>query len=139
MQVKTVFGEQIIDPNTAISFPNGLPGFENCKRFKLFHQEGEAPLIYWLQSLDQEDIVFSVADPLAFGINYEFTVSDEEELLLGEGESDNLLLLILIYKDESDSNTPVKGSVRSPLIINVKTLKGIQKVLNDDAVITSDK
>ena len=25
-----------VDPDTLFSFPQGLPGFEDCKRFKLF-------------------------------------------------------------------------------------------------------
>ena len=41
--------EQIkIDPNSTIDFPNGCPGFEDCKRFKLLHSE-KSPIIYSLR------------------------------------------------------------------------------------------
>ena len=134
MLVKTaVFGEQSVDPSTAIHFPNGLPGFEHCKQFKLFHQEGREPLVYWLQSLDQEDVLFSVADPTVFGINFDFTLNDEEAALIGPGAPEDMLVLILLYRDESGAPeaSHVRGSIKSPLVVNVKTLKGLQKVLVD--------
>ena len=30
----------VVDPETLFSFPNGLAGFETCKRFKLFGPVG---------------------------------------------------------------------------------------------------
>ncbi|HUL13534.1 MAG TPA: flagellar assembly protein FliW [Methylococcaceae bacterium] len=134
MLVKTaIFGEQMIDPNTAISFPQGLPGFNDCTRFKLFHQVGSDPVIYWLQSLDRDDVMFSVADPTVFGIHYDFSLTDDEVSLLGTGEPENMLVLILLYRDEAGGaqSAGIKGSIKSPLVINVKTLKGLQKTLMD--------
>lgn len=126
-----IFGEQSIDPSTAIIFPKGIPGFEACKRFKLFHQESDEPLVYWLQSLDDGGVTFSVAEPTVFGINFDFTVTDEEIELLGGGVAEDLLVLILLYKDPSAAGSGVKGSVKAPLIINIKTMTGLQKVLED--------
>ena len=40
-----------IDPESVFTFPDGIAGFEDCKRFKLFHEEGKAT-VFWLQSLD---------------------------------------------------------------------------------------
>lgn len=134
MLVKTAaFGEQVVDPSTTIQFPLGLPGFEDCKQFKLFHKEGSDPVVYWLQSLDQPDVMFSVADPTVFGINFDFLLTDEEDQLIGPSAPEDILLLILLYRDESDSEhgAPVKGSFKSPLVINVRTLKGLQKILDN--------
>jgi len=134
MLVKTaIFGELSIDPSTVITFVDGLPGFEASKRFKLFHQDGSDPVVYWLQSLDQPEVLFSVADPTLFGINFDFSLNDEEIALLGEGASEDMLVLILLYKDGSGGaeGSPVKGSIKSPLVVNTKTQKGLQKVLVD--------
>lgn len=125
-----LLGELNVDPSTAIDFPEGLPGFEDCRRFKLFHQEGDKPLVYWLQSLDNPDIAFSVADPTEFGIHYDFTLTDSEMGLLGEGDTTDMLVLIVLYKDDG-ANGPIKGSIKSPLVINTKSLKGLQKQLAD--------
>jgi flagellar assembly factor FliW len=122
------FGNQNIDPNTIINFPKGIPGFEDQTRFKLFHQEGENPVIFWLQSLDDESLIFSVAPPSAFKINYEFVLNDEEESILGIENPADLLILIILHK-ESSAQPTIKGSIKSPLIINSAKRIGLQKVL----------
>lgn len=129
MEIKSSFlGEQSIDPSTIISFPSGIPGFEDQTRFKLFHQEDENPLIFWLQSLDDESLVFSVAQPSIFNINYNFVLSDAEETTLGIEDTADVLVLIILHKDTSDQPT-IKGSIKSPLVINSAKRIGLQKVL----------
>ena len=129
MEIKSnFFGEQSIDPNTIISFPNGIPGFEDQTRFKLFYQEGDNPLVFWLQSLDDESLVFSVAQPSVFNIDYNFVLNDAEEAILGIEDTADVLILIILHKDESDQSV-IKGSIKSPLVINSAKRIGLQKVL----------
>lgn len=151
MDIKSIFfDDQSIDPSTIISFPNGIPGFEDHKRFKLFHQEGDTPLVYWLQSVDDESLGFSVAQPSDFNINYNFTLNDEEEAILGIEDTADVLILIILHKELPDqpgavsslktyalsmlgatSGQPViKGALRGPLVINSAKRIGLQKVLN---------
>ncbi|MDI1293677.1 MAG: flagellar assembly protein FliW [Methylobacter sp.] len=129
MEIKSSFlGEQSIDSNTIITFPNGIPGFEDQTRFKLFHQEGDNPLIFWLQSLDDESLTFSVAQPSIFNINYNFELNDAEEAILGIEDIADTLILIILHKDETDQPT-IKGAIKSPLVINCTKRIGLQKVL----------
>jgi flagellar assembly factor FliW len=129
MEIKSsFFGNQSIDPNTIISFPNGIPGFEDQTRFKLFHQEGDNAVIFWLQSLDDESLVFSVTQPSVFNINYDFVLNDAEEATLAIEDPADTLILIILHKDESDKPT-IKGSIKSPLVINSAKRIGLQKVL----------
>lgn len=131
MEIKSrFFGDQTIDPSTIISFPNGIPGFEDQTRFKLFHQEGN-PVIFWLQSLDDDSLVFSVAQPSIFNINYSFTLTDAEEATLGIENPADILILIILHKDEDNQNQKptIKGSINFPLIINSAKRIGLQKVL----------
>jgi flagellar assembly factor FliW len=150
MEIKSsFFGDQSIDPSTIINFPNGIPGFEDQTRFKLFHQEGDNPLVFWLQSLDDESLVFSVAQPSIFNINYSFELNDAEEATLGIEDTADILLLVILHKDSPDisgviqslkmqalsmlgvtSDQPaIKGAIRSPLVINSAKRIGLQKVL----------
>lgn len=131
MKIKSKFlGEQQIDPNTIINFPNGIPGFEDQKRFKLFHQEG-SDIVFWLQSLDDEDLTFSVTHPSHFHISYSFALDDDEEKLLALDSDEDLLILIMLHKDENQDHPTVKGSIRSPLLINSRSRIGLQKSLQD--------
>lgn len=134
MKIKSsLLGEQVIDPNSIINFPNGIPGFEDQTRFKLFHQE-DNPIIFWLQSLDDELLTFSVASPSLFNINYNLTLSDKEEQTLALDNAEDIVVLILLHKDE-DSQSPqqptIKGSIKAPLIINSAKRIGLQKVLSN--------
>ncbi|HBA65941.1 MAG: flagellar assembly protein FliW [Gammaproteobacteria bacterium] len=132
MEIKSKFlGEQRVDPDTIIVFPKGIPGFEDQTRFKLFHQE-DNPIIFWLQSVDDEDLTFSAANPVDFNINYSFILTDEEQALLELSSPDELAVLILLHTDENDEESgkpTIKGSIKSPILINVNSRKGIQKVL----------
>ncbi|MGD7035873.1 flagellar assembly protein FliW [Methylotuvimicrobium buryatense] len=132
MEIKSKFlGEQRVDPDTIIVFPKGIPGFEDQTRFKLFHQE-DNPIIFWLQSVDDEDLTFSAANPVDFNINYSFILTDEEQALLELSNPDELAVLILLHTDENDEESgkpTIKGSIKSPILINVNSRKGIQKVL----------
>ena len=125
-----LLGNQSVNPDSIITFPRGLPGFEDQTRFKLFHQEG-SEIVYWLQAIDSDDLTFSVAHPARFNINYSFVLTDDEERLLQLENVDDLLILILLHKDdEGDSGKPtIKGSIKSPLIINSEKRIGLQKVL----------
>jgi flagellar assembly factor FliW len=123
------FGEQAIDPETLIHFPEGIVGFEDCTRFKLFHEEGGEGLVHWLQSADQPELSLSVVDPSRFGIGYSFELDDRETALLALDSPEDVLVLILLYRQPDQGG--IQGAVGSPLIINVKSLKGLQKVLEN--------
>jgi flagellar assembly factor FliW len=124
-----LLGNQQVNPDTIITFPHGLPGFEDQTRFNLFHQEG-SEIVFWLQAMDNDDLTFSVAHPAHFNINYNFVLTDEEEQLLQLQSSDDLLILILLHKDDGDSGKPtIKGSIKSPLVINTEKRIGLQKLL----------
>ncbi|WAR45132.1 flagellar assembly protein FliW [Methylomonas rapida] len=124
-------GAQDIDSDSIITFPLGLPGFEDQKRFRLFGEEGNE-IVYRLQSVDDENLIFSVAHPAHFHINYDFVLTDDEEALLQLQSVDDVLILILLHKEDNDvegGKPTVKGSIKSPLVINTERRIGLQKVL----------
>ncbi|OAI21554.1 flagellar biosynthesis protein FliW [Methylomonas lenta] len=125
-----LLGNQQVNPDTIITFPRGIPGFEDQTRFKLFHQEG-SEIVYWLQAVDSDDLTLSVAHPSHFNINYNFVLTDDEEQLLQINNDDDLVILIVLHKDDNvDAGKPtVKGSIKAPLVINSEKRIGLQKVL----------
>ncbi|MCF7986885.1 MAG: flagellar assembly protein FliW [Methylovulum sp.] len=130
MEIRTsLFGAQLIDPETVITFPQGIPGFEDKTIYKLFKEE-ENEIIFWLQSVDDADLGFSVADPAEFNINYLFTLTDEEEQLLQLNDVNDLAFLLILQKNENSGDKPmIKGTLTSPLVINTKTRLAIQKII----------
>lgn len=117
-----------------IDFPAGLPGFEQCRRFVLLHDEGGAVGLYMLQSVDEPGVVFSVTGPEQLGIKYEFSLSDDEVAALGLASPSDALVAVIVRKDERADPSPVSVGMRAnfmaPLVINAETRRGLQKVID---------
>ncbi|GAB3250175.1 flagellar assembly protein FliW [Chitinimonas naiadis] len=126
MQVVTPrFGVIDIDENTVINFPDGLPGFEDCTRFKLLHEDVPEPKVMWLQSLDDPAVVFSVIDTRRMGLHYQLTLSDEEAALIQLTDSENLALLLTLTRDGTGAG--IKANTQSPILLNVASRLAFQK------------
>lgn len=138
MEIKTTrFGKIGIDENSILDFPNGIPGFEKCNKFKLFHDEkantDTGKSLFWLQSLDDPDITFQAIDPFEFGFNYEFTLTDEEIESLKLDDADDIAMLLLVSKLEGDDKNKanIKAHMTTPIVINLKNTIGFQKTLKN--------
>lgn len=123
-----------VDPDKIITFPQGLPGFEDDHRFSMFHSEGEkeeANKLFWLESLDNPDVGFTVVDPTLYGLNYVIDLTDEEEALLESSDPNQILVLLILAKnDESEPGKPrVHANIAGPILINTENRIALQKVL----------
>jgi len=138
MEIQTLnFGTQSIDGHDIISFPDGLLGLEDHTEFKLFHEENENPTIHWLQSITDAEISMSIVSPTAFGIEYEITLSDEDEALLKFDDINDIQVVLVVYKKdekETEDDFDFKAIIRAPIIINTKENIGLQKHLEQVAI-----
>ncbi|WP_035055488.1 flagellar assembly protein FliW [Andreprevotia chitinilytica] len=124
--VHTRFGDIEIDPETILTFPKGLLGFESLTRYKLLHEDKPDPTVFWLQSLDDADVSFNVVQANSLGIEYQIELSDEETALIDlESPDDAVLLLTLARQD--DSQKPLAANTFAPLVLSTKSRKGLQK------------
>jgi len=115
-----------IDPQSVVTFPKGIPPFEQCTRYKLFHEDGK-PSVFWLQSLDDPAVLFSVTDPALLNLNYDVTLSEEEQTLLQVAPGEELILAVLVYKNE----VGLQANSRAPIILNTSKRLGLQKMLQE--------
>ncbi|WP_160142003.1 flagellar assembly protein FliW [Nitrincola tapanii] len=138
MQINTaLFGPQEIQDDEIITFPQGLPGFESSKGFKVFHEEGK-PTVHWLQSIEDEELCFSVMEPQLLNLGYEFILSDEQCQLIDLQEQDEFAVVVLLYKNgnttpsEAESipaHQTIQANLAAPVVINVRSRKAIQVLL----------
>jgi flagellar assembly factor FliW len=131
--LKRFGGETIeFDEKSVITFPAGLPGFETCKRFKLIN-EVDKPTFFFLQSLDNPAVLFSLGDPALLNLSYEVTLSDAEQKLLEAAPGDELVLVVIVYKEGKAGNKPeaVKANMFAPIVLNATKRRGIQKILKE--------
>ncbi len=136
MKINTAyFGSQEIDQASIITFPRGLVGFEEATRFKLFH-EADEPTIFYLQSIDRPDLAFSVVRPEVFNCFFELVLDDDESRLLELEEPVEAEVLLMLSKAEEGeevedraTGAKINANLKGPLIINLRSRKGLQKVV----------
>jgi flagellar assembly factor FliW len=118
-----------VDPQTLFTFPEGIAGFEDCKRFKLFHEEGKAT-VFWLQSLDDTEVMFPIVAPEALDIEYQIELTDADCALIGLHGAEEVAVVVIVYRNEAEGGK-IAANTRSPVILNLNSRKGMQKVLKD--------
>lgn len=131
MKLKTkFFGEILIDKEKIIMFEDGIPGFENLKKFLFMTDSKENSPICWLQSIDEIDIVFTMVDFLSIVPEYKPIVEINQVESLGEFELDDLLIYNIMVIPEDIKKATV--NLKAPIVINYKNKKGKQLILNND-------
>lgn len=127
-----VFGEVEITDDKIITFPGGIIGFPELRRFTLLHDEekGVNAGIRWLQSLEEPGFAMPVMDPLAVKEDYNPEIDDELLTAIGEVTVDNLLVLVTV-RVPSDL-TQMSVNLQGPIIINVDNRKACQIIVDVD-------
>lgn len=120
------FGPLDIDPETILTFPEGLAGLPHLKNFKLLHEDHPNPIVHWLQSLDDLSLTFNVIDPALLGIRFELTLSDSESQLLEANDPSDLLVLLMVG-NRGERTDEFEANARLPVVINPTARKALQK------------
>lgn len=124
MLVKTTrFGTIEIDEKELITFPWGVPGFEELKSFVLI-EDRQGPF-RWLQSVVEPTVAFLVCPPEVIGLEY---VIPDTKMKPIELEDKSNLLVMNIVSFNSDKRS-IRFHVRSPLLFNVSARLGYQWTL----------
>ena len=124
------FGEIEIDEEKIISFPEGIPGFEDQKRFVIINNHDSENPFDWLQAVDKGNLSFVVINPFLVKPDYDFVLSQSvEEKLKIENEKDVAVYTIAVIPEDIKKITI---NLLGPVIINVKEKLGKQIILNDE-------
>ena len=141
IQLNTRFGELSIDPAKIITFPNGIPGFENNKKWTLFHEVDEngewiSGVVVHLLSIDDGRIALPLTDPGLFGYSYEIELSDSDAAELKLEDPNDMLVLATLSDNNSTPHsvatlpeTNIYANIAAPILINTKSQTGMQKLL----------
>ena len=130
MNIKTRdFGEVEIADDSIITFPNGIIGFEDCKKFTLLSPLGEGKFPMWLQSVEAPTPCFVVYDPMEIYHDYKFCISDEEQDEIGLNEQSSYICLATAIVPDDYRKTTI--NLRCPILINMENMKGIQPILTE--------
>lgn len=129
------FGPLEVDQDKIIEFPKGLPGFEHCKRFSLFHDEAGQPIVFTLQSLDDPDVTLPLTDPAQLGFHYELTLEDRDVEMLEIGAAEDVAVAVILRRAEGaeprdgSASGGISANLMAPLVINTRKRRGIQQLI----------
>jgi flagellar assembly factor FliW len=139
IDVPTVrFGLLKVDPETVLTFPNGLIGFETCKRYIIVrHQDNSA--FRWLQSLDEARIAFPIVEPMEFCADYAPTISDADARFLDVDRGDAPILLFTIVTVPPHNPRDMTANLLAPLVVNGLTRRGKQTIVQNEGYTTRHK
>ena len=125
MDVRTTrFGVIQIAEDRVITFPKGLLGFPQAKRYCLL-EPGEDACFFWLQSLDEPGLAFVVTDPALFVNDYSVPIRAEQLDELKLSRLEDAQVFVIVNKVEST----LTGNLQGPLVINTLSREGEQMVL----------
>ena len=125
MEVRTTrFGVIEIAEDRVITFPRGLLGFPECRRYCLL-EPGDDACFFWLQSLDDPSLAFVVTDPSLFVPEYSVPIRTEQMGDLGLSRLEDAQVFTIVNKVDGF----LTGNLQGPLVINTLTRQGEQMVL----------
>ncbi len=123
------FGTIEVDEDQVITFPEGLLGFRDFKRY-VFHEASGQGIFKWMQCVDLPALGFVVTDPRLFKKDYAVKAapSQLEGLSLASPEEARVLVIVTIPQD------PVKmtANLQGPLVVNAERRLGMQLVLSEE-------
>jgi len=112
----------------AITFPDGIPGFEACRRFVLLTSEPMAPL-QRIESIEGPPAAFLGIDPRLLLEGYRCKLTETDLRALGADAETTLLWFAII----SETDGALTANLRAPIVINPQRMIGRQ-VLPDDGL-----
>ncbi|MFN6992459.1 MAG: flagellar assembly protein FliW [Fervidobacterium sp.] len=128
MVYRTKIGDFELNENEIINFPEGIPGFENLRKFAVISLEETAPLC-WLVSLEDDTIALPIIDPWLILDDYEVELSESELKILGVEDPGDLIVwsVVTIPVGKPDEATV---NLKAPIIINLKKGIGAQIIMD---------
>jgi flagellar assembly factor FliW len=110
-----------------ITFPAGLPGFPDARRFRIEPWgPGETPFVL-MTSVDDPDVGFVLVAPWVFYPEYEFDLDDATAERLGIHEPEDAVVLTVVTLRERPEDATV--NLLGPIVVNRHTHEAAQVVL----------
>ena len=118
----STFGELDVQDEKIIIFKDGIPGFEELKKYVIIILEQTKPFM-WIQAVD-EDISLPVLSPFDIDNSYSPVIDDATlEVLDIQNEKELLVLVVTVIPQEI---TKMTANMAAPILINTRTGYGRQ-------------
>ena len=132
------FGSISINPHDIIEFVQPIFGFDDYTKYVILCDEEIGSHFAWLQSVEDPELCFLLADPNLVHPSYAASLPPETHKALGDGtpgdgtpgESEGYEYWAMMVVPENFSEATV--NLKSPVIINTQTHQAAQVILDLD-------
>ncbi|NLY77195.1 MAG: flagellar assembly protein FliW [Tissierellia bacterium] len=123
------FGVIDIDEEKVIYFPEGIPGFEEERKFVIINNEDEENPFNWLQSITNPDLAFVIIDPFFIFPEYVVDLPEtvQNKLKIKDEKDVAVYSIVVVPEDLRKMTTNLLG----PIIVNIRERLGKQVILDD--------
>ena len=122
------FGEIEVEENQIITFPSGLVGFTEDRRFEIREDDAAAPFL-WLQSVDSNGLAFVMIEPHVSVTNYELELTQEHLNKLDAKNIEELRVFVLVTMAKEMKDVTI--NLQGPLLLNPDKRLGLQFIIPD--------
>lgn len=122
-------GNREYEEKEVIVFNNGLPGFEELKKYILFDLDGNN-MFSILHSIEDTSLGFVLISPFLVVKEYEFEINEDIEKDINIEKIEDLIILNTVNVN-SDPNK-MTTNLKAPIVINTKNNLGEQIILTDE-------
>jgi flagellar assembly factor FliW len=105
-----------------VMFPDGIPGFESCRRWVVMAADEGTPF-RTLHAVDSGEGWFLAIDPRVVFAGYRCDLSSADRRRLGATDDEPLIWLSLVMVE---ANGALTVNLRAPIVINPRTMTGQQ-------------
>ncbi len=132
-----LFGTVDVVEDKIITFKEGLPGFEDLKKYILVEDIGADSSFKHLQSIEDGDICFVIADPYQFCKDYAPIISEDYFEKLGGGADEDFVLYVTVCLKNPIEETTL--NLAGPFVIHTDNRLGIQVITEEKMYTTKHK
>ena len=117
-----------VENEAVFTFESGLPAFDDAREFVFVFDAKIKPFLY-MRCINREGLNFVCVDPFVIkpGFNVKLPEACAEELGLKDAEDCLILAVVTVQPDMTKTTANLIG----PIVINLRTRKGMQVVLED--------
>ena len=130
------FDEVQVDDKKFIHFEDGIPGFEERRKYAILNPLDEPDLCF-LQSAEDPEVCFVMMYPALLVGDYNIEITDDVVRKLDIHVPEDIgIFTIVNMKDRLKEST---ANLKAPVIINFKNQKAIQGILDSTDFGTQEK
>ncbi|MBV8581815.1 MAG: flagellar assembly protein FliW [Candidatus Eremiobacteraeota bacterium] len=120
------FGTCSYRESEVLTFPWGLPGFANLRRFLALNLEGQEKFV-WLQSLDDASVALPIADPWQIFPDYEPHLPSYAHTTLDLQRPEDFATMCVVVVTPGAAEMTM--NLLAPIVLNLRTRTGRQITL----------